>query len=170
MPDKPTWKEIDARKDRSGSGRRSERPESGRNSHMRVSKADVDKLFSSEKLAQMVRKSEEEKSIQSSSDKSLAAMVKACLRIEDPGDFLKQARQILEENESLPSDMEFLERALEINSLPLVIRLLKRIAENLDSGKKPYMPRVLRIRCQTIKMKFQDPKVEDLCEQVLDKL
>jgi len=170
MADKPTWKEIDAKRDRSSGGARREDKPAARGSGMRVSKSDVEKLFNSSKLGEMVRKSEGEKNIESASDTSLAAQVKKCLRIEEPSDFLKEARRILDEHEKVPTDMEFLERALEISHMPTVMRLLDRILESLSEKRKPYMPRVLRIRCQTLPMKYQDPRVTNLCERILDKL
>ena len=171
MADKPTWKEIDARRDRSsGRSRNEASPGTTRGSHMRVSKSDVDKLFSSSKLGEMIRKSEGEKNIESSSGTSLAAQVKKCLRIEEPSDFLKEARRILDEHEKVPTDMEFCERALEISHLPTVLRLLERIHESLKENRKPYMPRVLRIRCQTLPMKFQDPRIQEWCDKILDQL
>lgn len=165
MADKPSWREIDARRDRGGSSSRREEKPAPRG--MRVSKADLDKLFSSGKLGELVRKSEEEKNIESSSESSLIAQVKKALRIENTADFLKEARRILDSAEKMPSDMEFLERALEINHLPTVVRLLERITELLADGRKPYMARVLKVRCQTLPMKFQDPRVEELCSRIL---
>jgi len=117
-----------------------------------------------------VRKAEGEKKIESPSENSLAAQVKKCLRIEEPSEFLKEARRILDEHDKVPTDMEFLERALEISHLPTVMRLLERILESLADSRKPYMPRVLRIRCQTLPMKYQDPRITNLCERILDKL
>lgn len=170
MADKPTWKEIDAKRDRSsGRGKKEEKP-APRGSGMRVSKSDVEKLFNSSKLGDMIRKAEGEKKIESPSDGSVAAQVKKCLRMEEPAEFLTEARRILDENEKVPTDLEFCERALEISHLPTVLRLLTRILESLTDGRKPYMPRVLRIRCQTLPMKYQDPRVTDLCERVMDKL
>ncbi len=167
MADKPSWREIDARRDRGGSGgsRREEKP-SARG--MRVSKADLDKLFSSGKLGELVRKTEEEKKIASDSESSLIAQVKKALRIEDAREFLKEARRILDACEKMPSDMEFLERALEIDHRPTVARILERIAELLAGGRKPYMARVLKVRCQTLPMKFQDERVEELCARILE--
>lgn len=166
MADKPSWREIDARRDRGGTGgsRREEKPASR---GMRVSKADLDKLFSSGKLGELVRKTEEEKNITSASDSSLVAQVKKALRIEDAREFAREARRILDSAEKMPSDMEFLERALEIDHRPTVVRILERIAELLADGRKPYMGRVLRIRCQTLPVKYQDPRVEELCERIL---
>ena len=167
MADKPSWREIDARRDRGGSGgfRREEKPSSR---GMRVSKADLDKLFSSGKLGELVRKTEEEKSIVSDSEASLIAQVKKALRIEKDRDFLKEARRILDSAEKMPSDMEFLERALEIDHRPTVVRILERILELLADGRKPYMARVLKVRCQTLPTKFEDPRVEELCARLLD--
>ncbi len=170
MADKPTWKEIDAKRDRSSGGAKREEKPAARGSSMRVSKSDVEKLFNSSKLGDMVRKAEGEKKIESPSENSLAAQVKKCLRIEEPSEFLKEARRILDEHDKVPTDMEFLERALEISHLPTVMRLLERILESLADSRKPYMPRVLRIRCQTLPMKYQDPRITNLCERILDKL
>lgn len=170
MADKPTWKEIDAKRDRSSGGARREEKPAARGGGMRVSKSDVEKLFNSSKLGDMVRKAEGEKKIESPSDNSCAAQMKKCLRLEEPSEFLKEARRILDEHEKIPTDMEFLERALEISHLPTVLRLLERILESLNDKRKPYMPRVLRIRCQTLPLKYQDPRITNLCERIIDKL
>ena len=167
MADKPSWREIDARRDR-GNSSRVQREEKPIARGMRVSKADLDKLFSSGKLGELVRKTEEEKNIASDSESSVIAQVKKAVRIENVREFLKEARRILDTAEKMPSDMEFLERALEIDHRPTVVRILERMVELLANGKKPYMARVLKVRCQTLPTKFEDSRVEELCEKILE--
>ncbi|MBU1218507.1 hypothetical protein KKF34_16245 [Myxococcota bacterium] len=166
MGDRPSWKEIDARKDRGGSSpargsRKSER--SG------VSKDALDRLFNSGKIGEIVREKETEKQIVSSSDQALITKVKRALRIEDTIKFLTTAEKILKEH-GAPADFEFLGRCLELSNIRLILMVLRKLDEMLESGLKPERSGSMRALIGMLGVKFGDEEVESLASKVKSQL
>lgn len=166
MGDRPSWKEIDARKDRGGSSnvKRSEKQE-----RSKVSKDALDRLFNSGKIGEIVREKEVEKQIISPSDEALITKVKRALRIDDTVKFLAAAEKILKEH-GAPGDFEFLGRCLELSNIRLIIMVLSKLDEMLENGLKPERSGSMKALIGMLGVKFGDEEVEALAAKVRSQL
>ncbi|MBN2722463.1 MAG: hypothetical protein JXR95_00160 [Deltaproteobacteria bacterium] len=164
MGDRPSWKEIDAKKDRGGTGGKSPR-ESSRNRRSGVSKADLEKLFSSGKVGALVREKEEEKKIESDSDKAVVNKVKRALRIEDTDKFLSAAEKIIKAHGAV-GDFEFLGRCLELRKIEYVLSVLKRMLELLEKDERPERSGAIKALLNVVSVKFGDEEIEELAGKI----
>jgi hypothetical protein len=164
MSDKPTWKEIDSKRDRSSSSSSSDHREKLKPS--KVSKGKLDEIFESKKLGDYVKSKEEEKKINSNSDLARITYVRKAMRINDPNKFLIKAKTIITKFDA-PPDFEFLERALDLAKISHVIIVLKKIISLLEDDQKPERKKALQARLRMLPIKFQDPDIEDLCKTTL---
>ncbi|MGM0595733.1 MAG: hypothetical protein ACQES9_01715 [Myxococcota bacterium] len=167
MSDK--WREIDRKKDKSS--HRKSKPAFNRNQgrKSRVSKSELDKVFSSGKLGEFIKAKEEEKQIKSNSEQSLVAKVKKALRLKDTNKFLKQAQNIIKKD-GVPGNFEFLERSLDLSEINLIIQILEKMESLLKDGIKPDRTRSLSARLKMLPVKYRDPQVQKLCQAILELL
>ncbi|MDA3863970.1 MAG: hypothetical protein PF689_08920 [Deltaproteobacteria bacterium] len=167
MSDK--WREIDRKKDKSS--HRKSKPVFNRNQgrKSRVSKSELDKVFSSGKLGDFIKAKEEEKQIKSNSEQSLVAKVKKALRLQDTNKFLKQAEKIIKK-EGPPGNFEFLERSLDLSENNLIIQILEKMKTLLQDNIRPDRTRSLNARLKMLPVKYRDPQLKDLCQAILELL
>jgi hypothetical protein len=169
---KKSWKEIDRQRDRS-QHRRDERPGAGRprgGDASRSRRSALDQLFSSGKIADLVKQRDQETGVEASaSGPSRRQLGQAILEATDRNAKLRAIDAYLEAF-SMPRDLEVLAHVLDHPDDEVVEQALDQIATCLAEDGPPRRARTLRAQLKIVADLSEWGKLRRRAEALLDQL
>ncbi len=165
--ERPSWREIDRRRDSGYRRERKERSGSGKGG-ARISKSELDRLFETGKIGEVVRKMESDMGLETPEEPStrLGHVLKA-LRIEDDRKFAREAGSILKEFGPPPHE-DFLLRVIEVSEEYYdVLDCANKLLEMAEENGKLDATRTIRGALMLADAKFMDPELSDLVSRLL---
>ena len=166
--DRPSWREIDRRRDGGYRRERRERSGSGKKGGARISRAELDRLFETGQIGEVVRKMESEMGIDTPEEPStrLGHVLKA-MRIEDDRKFSEEASSILKEFGPPPHE-DFLLRVIEVSEEYYdVLDCAQKLLELAEEKGRLDATRTIRGALMLAEAKFMDPELSEVVRKLL---